>query len=86
MGSNNRRQDPLILDYTAEGGTTFALIFSGLQEPVKRLLSQGMKRLFRGFYLMSKYSERKDNAYLKWGIYKPDFNLSKIENANHLSR
>ena len=86
-GLNNRRQDPLIQDYTAgrwydfrfdilwstrAEGQLKAFVKSGDEKDYSEVLS------FSGANIQN---EKENSAYLKWGIYKPDFNLSKIENA-----
>jgi len=86
-GLNNRRQDSLIKNYktgrwydfrfdilwsTGAKGQLKAFIRSGDEKEYSEVVS------FRGANIQN----AKDNsAYLKWGIYKPDFDLSRLKNA-----
>ena len=86
-GLNNRRQDPLIKNYKTGRWYDFRLDIlwsTGAKGQLKALVKSGDEKEYSEVVSFSgaNIQNAKDNsAYLKWGIYKPDFNLSRLKNA-----
>lgn len=86
-GLNNRRQDPLIKNYKAGRWYDFRFDISwsgGADGQVKVFVKSGDDKEYVetvSFSGSNMQNEKDNSAYLKWGIYKPDFDLSRLKNA-----
>ena len=86
-GLNNRRQDPLIKNYKTGRWYDFRfdiLWSTGAKGQLKAFIKSGDEKEYSEVVSFSgaNIQNTKDNsAYLKWGIYKPDFDLSRLKNA-----
>ena len=86
-GLNNRRQDPLIKNYKTGRWYDFRfdiLWSTGAEGQLKAFIKSGDEKEYSEVVSFSgaNIQNAKDNStYLKWGIYKPDFDLSRLKNA-----
>lgn len=89
-GLDNRRQDPLVRNYKAGRWYDFRFDISWSAEAdgqVKVFVKSGDDKGYvetASFSGSNMQNEKENSGYLKWGIYKPDFNLSKTKNARVL--
>ena len=86
-GLNNRRQDTLVKNYKAGRWYDFRfdiLWSSGGKGQLKAFVRSGDEEEYLevvSFSGANMQNEKSNSTYLKWGIYKPDFDLSKTKNA-----